>query len=384
MFSIRGLWFFCVATLVLAAPMAAQAVVVSTAQELLTAVDQANSGGDTEIVLMDGTYTLDRMLWVEADNLVVRGQSGERDSVVIEGHGMQGDVTHIFNVAGDNIVVRDLTMGRVSQHAFQTQPSAQSPRLVNLRIIDTGEQMVKIAYNPDQPGQHTDNGALEYCILEYTAGIGPQYYIGGIDCHAGHNWVVRNNVFAGIRSPDDQIAEHAVHFWSGARNTLVEGNLIINCDRGIGFGLGDRPHHGGIIRNNMIYHAALQGNGDVGISLESAQGAQVYNNTVILEHGYPHAIEYRFPATQGVLIANNLCNKAVMVRDGATGTVGNNIEHASPAWFVNPSGANLHLASAVPEAVDQGRTIDGLVEDYDGDRRPLGAGPDVGADEYAH
>jgi len=53
----------------------------------------------------------------------------------------------------------------------------------------------------------------------------------------------------------------------------------------------------------MIYHSSTDhGFADVGIGLENASNAKVYNNTVFLAHSYPNAIEYRFPGTSGGMI----------------------------------------------------------------------------------
>jgi len=357
-------------------------VIVSNSAELVAAISNANGGGDKTILLRDGRYTLNDMLGIYATGVTVAGLSGNRDSVIVEGAGMGGGVTHIFNVAGSNFTVRDMTLQKVSNHAIQLQVDVDSVTIQNLHILDTYEQMVKIAYDPGDISASSDNGRLENCLLEYSAGIGPQYYIGGIDGHNARNWIVRNNTFRGFRSPDDNNAEHAIHFWSESEGTLVEGNLIINCDRGIGFGLGDRGHSGGIIRNNMIYHNSSEGAADVGIGLESSPGTRVYNNTVYFENSYPNAIEYRWEETTGVLIANNLTNRAIAQRDEASGTVSHNLTSAAGSWFVNPSIGNLRLSYAVPSVVDQGESIPGLTIDFDGGARPQGAGFDIGADEY--
>ena len=35
------------------------------------------------------------------------------------------------------------------------------------------------------------------------------------------------------------LAEHAIHAWTGSRDTVIEGNRIVNSARGIGVGLGE-------------------------------------------------------------------------------------------------------------------------------------------------
>jgi hypothetical protein len=338
-------------------------------------------------LLENGTYTLGEALVILTDGVTVRSVSGNRNSVIVRGNGMQGSVSHIFFVDGDNFTARDMTLRDVYYHAIQMDIDAQAPTLINLHILDTFEQMIKVPYDTDQPNVHSDNGRVENCRFEYSAGIGPQWYIGGVDAHHAFNWVVRGNTFINIRSPENpdaggRVAEHAIHFWNGSRDTLVEKNIIINCDRGIGFGLDDQGHVGGIIRNNMIYHNAAHDMGDVGIGLESVTDAQVYNNTIFQEHAYQNAIEYRWPTTTGLLIANNLTNKAIAQRNEASANVSNNVTNARSAWFVDPTSGDLHLAAPVSSVVNQGRAITGLNDDIDGDVRPQGGGYDIGADEY--
>ena len=358
-------------------------VSVSSTAELVNAVEQANLGGPNKILIEDGDYLLDGPLHIIADGITVRSASWNRSSVILRGQGMYSyDVSHVFFISGNHTAICDLTLKDVSNHAVQLDVDVDGVVLKNLHILDAYEQLVKIPYNNENLSLRSENGIMEDCLLEYSAGIGPQYYIGGIDGHNCRNWIVRNNIFRNIKSPGEDYAEHAIHFWSGSEDTLVEKNIIINCDRGIGFGLGDRGHIRGIIRNNMIYHDVSEGFADVSIGVESSPGTHIYNNTIYMENSYPNAIEYRFPSTTGVLIANNLTNKDITSRDGATGTVVSNITNAQSSWFTDVTTGNLHLVYNNPSVCDTGQYIDGLVDDIDGGERPEGSGYDIGADEY--
>jgi len=383
----RKVFFFVIPAIILFGfclfiPQAGATVTVSSTAQLENAVTNANAGGDKTISILDGTYTLSDMLWIDASGVTVKSYSGNRGNVILQGNGMTGDVSHIFNVNGDNFTAQDLTLQRVANHAVQLQLDIDNVVLKNLHIRDTGEQMVKIAYDASQMDKSSDSGILEDSLLEYSAGIGPQYYIGGIDGHNTKNWIVRRNTFKSIQSPGEDVAEHAIHFWSDSSGTLVERNLIMNCDRGIGFGLGERGHSGGIIRNNMIYHNSGGAFADVGIDLQSASSAKVYNNTIFQEHSYDNAIEYRFSDTSGGLIANNLANKAITSRYGGSADVSHNVTDAGSGWFVDPGAGNLRLSSSISQAVNQGLAIEGLTDDFDGHVRPYDGGYDIGANEY--
>lgn len=358
----------------------AATVSVSNFGALTSALNSAKPG-DT-VLLQDGTYKIQKTwaIQITTDNLTIRSKSGKRERVIIEGMGMNARRHHGFFVRANGVTIADLTIQNVRNHCVQTAPGVDRLHIRNCILRNAGEQIVKVTTG--KKNDPSENGIIENCLFEYSAGIGPRYYIGGIDVHNGKNWIVRDNIFRFIRSPGKKIAEYAIHFWANSANTLVERNLIINCDRGIGFGLGNRGHLGGIIRNNMIYHDDSKGFNDVGIGLESSPGTRVYNNTIFLEHNYPRAIECRFPATKDVLIENNLTNKSIQMRNGATATINDNIIDADAGMFVDASSGNLHIsAKGINYVIDKGREIDGLINDFDNERRPNGIGIDIGADE---
>ncbi len=395
------------------------AVTASNVDQLKAAIDAANANpsADRTILLNDGTYKLKwENLWIERNGVTIRSRSGNRQNVILQGmHGMNGGVIEfIFQVCADDVTIQDMTLENVGSHAIiihgESPYDADRTTIRNLIIRDTYEQMVKVTPANSNPSlYYSENGLMENCLCYYTAGIGPQHYIGGIDVHGGKDWIVRNNIFKYIISPDpdpDRLAEHAIHFWSWSHNTLAENNLIIDCDRGIGFGLSGSGHNNGIIRNNIVYHSASNpgGHADVSIEILNSHDTQIYNNTVYQAHdNYFAAIKYFGSGTTNALIANNLVNMAdgfygnidyaIWQGSGASGTELNNVVSTpQPGWFasVNPSDSKdvfLHIKNAaITNLIDKGTgAIPGLpadFRDFDGDSRPQGAKIDIGADEF--
>lgn len=355
-------------------------VIVSTVQELWDAINQTHAqGGNMTILIADGTYEIaspSQYPYIEVNNVVFRSHSGNRANVVLTGGGMRetGDTENVFGVIGNNVTIADLTIGACGNHGISV--NGDNLFVHNVRIYNTYEQMLK----GTDAGDGADNGIVQCSLFEYPAGIGPQYYIGGIDVHEGNDWIVRDNTFRNIKSPDpgeDFLAEHAIHFWRDSVNTQVERNRITNCDRGIGFGLDTSSHSGGLIANNMVHTTR-----DVGIGLETSPNTQVYNNTVYTE-GYSNSIEYRFAATTGVKIYNNLTNAAISDREsGSSADLRNNRTDAQANWFLEAASGDLHLTASRAEVVNQGLTISAVTEDYDRQARPQGPAYDIGADEF--
>lgn len=358
---------------------------VSNVGELISAMQTANTtNGHTTILLEPGTYVLNSNLPFVGSNMVgltIRGATGDRDDVIIKGQGWNNNtVTHIFNVAADSFTVADMTIGEVYYHPIQvhSNPNDADDFLAhNVRFIDAKEQLLKVSAGG---ALFADNGIVECCAFEFTAGIAFQYYTGGIDAHHSRNWIVRQNVFKGIRSPDGTLSEHAIHFWRECSGTTVERNRIIDCDRGIGFGLGNDPlngHTGGTIKNNFVHCSR-----DVGIGLEYSPNTQIFNNTVVVEN-YNNAIEYRFAGTSNVHIANNLTYGVITDRgSGASGILEANKTTNDLNIFEDSGHYDYHLIASTPGITDAGITLAGITSDIDCQPRPDDAIFDIGADEY--
>lgn len=355
---------------------------VGSVSEFWNALNQANAaGGNRTILIKNGDYQVastSSYPYITGDNIVFRSLSGKRDSVILRGGGMfsSNQTENGFGVAGNYVTIADLTIKDVGNHGIQV--SGHHLTVHNVRIQDTYEQMIKGSTS----GTSIDSAVVQCSLFEYTAGIGPNWYIGGLDIHKGKHWLVNDNIFKDITSPNNAAAEHAVHFWDQSIENIVERNRIINCDRGIGFGLGTNGNQntGGIIRNNMIYNNGAGLYDDVGIGLESSPHSQVYNNTVWID--YFNAIEYRFSTTVNAVIQNNLTNTAIASRNGASGTLSTNLTNAASNWFVDITAGDFQLVSNVSSVVDQGTDLGMLVpNDINQTSRPLGLGYDIGAYE---
>lgn len=365
----------------------ANAIQISNVSQLMSAINSTN--GNATFALADGTYTLNQQIWIGRPNIRIVGKSGNRNAVIIQGTGMTGSVGYIFQVAADGFKLSNVTLQNVTNHLIQIkgEDDADGTIIKNVILRNSYEQLIKgsaaMGTNGNAIGSSSDNVLIEDSVFEYTANYAPNYYTAGIDTHFAKNWIVRNNVFKNISSPGGSISEFAIHFWNGSDGVLIEKNLIINCDRGIGIGLAERQsNQNAIIRNNMIYHSGSVGIfTDVGIYLEYAPNSQVYNNTIIYDSAVSdrNAIEYRF-STPGLRITNNLSNMAIQPRNGAVATLTSNITNAAMNWFKNPNLGDLHLQSNAAAAINQGSNVTGLGNDIDSDTR-LNNNVDVGADE---
>lgn len=311
-----------------------QSIHVSNVAELYQAVQKANrSSKGTDIVIADGHYEVNQRLKFTGSHISLKSMSGVPTSVILSGQGMKyrRTVEVLIDVSGSYISLSGFTLEQSSNHLIQVraEKNADHFSLSNCVLRDSYEQLLKVSSSKKNDPTFADNGSVKNCLFEYTAGVGPQFYIGGIDAHKSRNWTVSGNTFKNIASPSKHVAEHAIHFWRKSANITVINNTIEDCDRGIGFGLGNTPSNqtkGGLIANNLIKNSNPSHQyTDVGIILEASPDVDIINNRVFIEGNYPNAIEYRFAATKNVMIKDNVTNRSIASRDGAQAELSGNL-----------------------------------------------------------
>jgi hypothetical protein len=369
----------------------------------------AGAAPDTTIELMRGTYVLDVGLEVQSVGLILRSSTGNRDSVVIDGSEHAG-VGTVITVASANVTIADLTIANAAGHAIHVHPPADDPGehagplIYNVRIADSRSDAIRVDSEGDA---YMDNGTIGCSLVELTSagrpGAGDDCLMGGIVLSRARGWRIHDNTVRGVFCIEG-LALHGIHASSESAGTVIEGNRVLDCARGIGVGLygegvATRPLEGStcgdasyvddndsVVRNNFVAAndprlLTSPGGFEHGIGVWNACNASIYHNTVFSPRApVGGSIDVRF-ANSTARLKNNLLSHEIRVRDEAQLVVEGNLEEVTEALFVDPSVGNLHLIEGA-EAKDRGVNlgVESLTLDIDGQPRNDGQ-PDPGADE---
>jgi hypothetical protein len=361
-------------------------VQVAGADELRAALGNAAPG--STILVTDGVYELSGGpdLVLGAPGLTLRSASGHRESVVLAGGASN------LHVAATDCTIADLTLRAPVFHNIQVhgEAGASRVRIYNVHLLDAGQQLVKVSTGTDPAGPFADDGLVACSLIEYTSHA-PSDYTNGVDVLAGKGWVVRDNVLRRIRGPEGRSGP-ALLFWKNCQDTVVRRNLLIDCWRGIAFGLAapddlsrggagvGYDHQNGLAENNVIL--ALTERADAAIENSYARNSRVLHNTIFtLNSAVSWSIECRYPGTTA-MIKNNLANRGIENRSPGEAELveTGNVTAAKSFWFRDLEGGDFHLQVGSP-AIDRGVLEAAVGEDVEGDLRPGGQLPDAGADE---
>ncbi len=369
----------------------AATLTVGTTTELEAAI-VASQAGDV-IELRDGIYSVAGVagfVVANKSNLTIRGKSGNRNLVVLQGQGINSTATQfIFKLyASPYVTLQDMTMKDVYWHHVQINDGSHHFTLRNLVMLDAGEAPVKVT-SPGGSGPFSDYGFIENCWLGFTS-YGTRDVVEGIDIIASVGTVVRGNEFYRVRKlGDPDNVGWGVFAKCNAQDTIIENNYFEDNDLAISFGNGGCPatyarngdityqHRGGIIRNNVVH-----GTKDNAVHINSSAGFKVYNNTLWSTFGDGgSSIDVRYNSYGEVF--NNIATEGVRLRDGGTASFAANIWYADASLFLSQPTGNYHLVASALGAIDQGvDSSSDVPTDMDAQARPSAIGVDIGADEY--
>lgn len=373
---------------------APDSMTVTSLADLQTAINTAPHSGRI-ITLAAGTYSQTTTIQVtDRDNITIQGATSDRDDTVISGPGIDGPMDINLKINQSSyFTIRNLTIKDSYYHAVQVNYGSHYFHADNVKTWDNGEGGFKVtgAGNVASGNPYSDFGLIENSHMGYST-TGKRGAVEGIDLIAAKKWVIRGNFFENTYHSNYR-GGYAFFAKGNSIDTLVENNVFKNNFIAISFGGGGTgatffrhgdtryEHQGGIIRNNVVYNT-----NDTGVYLNKANNFQVYNNTLmnISPSVVVGAIEPRYVESTGI-IRNNLMDRPVNLRNGATATQSNNISNAVSSFFLDAANGDYRLHGYMGAAArDAGYNLTGLVDaDMAGLSRPQGSAYDVGAYEFA-
>lgn len=366
-------------------------VEVSTVDGLIRAVEQAQAG--QTILLADGQYLMPRYIEIRADRVTLRGASGHRERVIIDG--AQSRHGELVGVRGcSDVTIADLTIQNIRSNGFKVNSDGNVQRLTiyNCIIHNIWQRGIKGVKVPEKNREaiRPKGCRVQYCLFyndrpkqlsDDPADIAQGNYVAGIDVMYAKDWVISDNVFVGIQGRTYE-GRGAIFLWFDSQDCLIERNIIIDCDVGLQLG---NPHRADnvqdhcvrcVARNNFITRAP-----QAGIVTVYTKDCRLLHNTIHDPQNRLHRLIRTVFTNDGLLVANNLLSGPGMRNesDSEIRFIGNMIQDMSTV-FVDPARGNLHLARATNEVVDAAVLLPGdSTRDIDG--QPRGDKPDIGADE---
>ena len=109
-----------------------QVIRVTTVEELFRAADEVQPGGT--ILVADGHYMMPRYFELRTDNVTLRGESGRRERVVLDGaRSRHGELVGITGCSG--VTVADLSIQNVKWNGFKINSDRFATRVIIYNCI---------------------------------------------------------------------------------------------------------------------------------------------------------------------------------------------------------------------------------------------------------
>ena len=330
------------------------------------------------MLIADGHYWLPRCLRLRTDRITLRGESGDRTRVILDGARCQdGELVALHACSG--VTLADLTVQNVRHNGIKINSDSNVQRVTihNCILHNIWQRAVKgvkvpLAQLASDASRRiaASNTACSTTIapkrFEDDPADTPQNfggnYVGGIDVMYAQGWVISDNVFVGIQGRT-RGARGAVFLWHETEDCVVERNIIIDCDTGIALGNSHKPAEVPVhatrcvVRNNFITRAP-----ENGIVADYTRDCQIVHNTIHDPTNRLGRLIRLVHDNDGLLVANNLLSGPPL-RNESTSRIAlrQNVTHAMTDQFVEAATGNLHLRTRPPESIGPVEAVDGVV-----------------------
>lgn len=290
---------------------------VKTVDELLKASNDAKPG--STIFIADGHYMLPRYFDLRADNVTLRGESGDRHKVVLDGAASRhGELVGITGASG--VTIADLTVQNAKWNGIKINSNLGAERATvhNCVIHNVWQRGIKA---PAMPKSQGDKGprdsTIRYCLFYNdrpkqfsddetdTAKTFNGNYIGGIDAKNTVDWMITDNVFIGIQGRTRE-GRGCIYISENGRGCRIERNVFLNCDIAIALG---NPSLGYstlqaidcVARNNFVSDCP-----ETGILACFTKGCRIENNTVHDPESRQRRQLWVQKSNNGLVVKNNV------------------------------------------------------------------------------
>lgn len=366
---------------------------VETVEQLFAAVEDVRPGGT--VLLEEGHYRMPRYLELRTDDVTLRGASGRRDRVILDGvQSRHGELVGISGCSG--VTIADLTIQNIKWNGFKINSNlfATNVTIRNCVIHNVWQRGVKgpAVDEEDRDRFRPTDCRIQYCLFyndrpkqfsddpaDTPESFGGNY-IGGIDAMHARRWVISDNVFLGIHGRTGE-GRGAIFLWNESEDCVVERNVVVDCDTGICLG---NPHRnrdtrwhdrGCVVRNNFVTRCS-----ETGMLAAYTRDCLIAHNTIHDPSSKLRRLIWVQQRNDNLVVAHNLLSGPRLLDTGSSEFVdrGNIAGPDLSDIFLDATTGNLRLLSPI-DALD--RRLDRAVHDIDGQARP--PRPMPGAHQFA-
>ena len=366
---------------------------MSTVDELERALENAAPG--STVLVADGHYTLSRTLQIRADGVTLRGASGRREHVVLDGSGQLGEGIRLTHCTG--ATVADLTVQNIHWNGIKidSETGVQRATIYNCVLHNIWQRAIKGVAVPRErrDSSSPSDFVVRYCLFyndrpkrytddaDDTAANFQGNYIAGIDAMFVRKWTISDNVFTGIQGRTGE-GRGGIFLWQDSRDCVIERNVIVDCDAGICLGNPqrsepDQVHCSGFtVRNNFLTRVP-----ENGIFAVYTRNCKIVHNTIYDPDSRRGRLIRVLNENPGLIVKNNLLiGPAISNETGAPLELETNIVRRK-LDVVDAAHGNLRLTgSASVDAVGTAEPLPEVETDIDGKVR--GKHPRAGAQEF--